>query len=1137
MTRFSLAFCILVACSWNAVGQTESKRNLVQELLAFPAPPPHSDESRASTGTARFRWDSPPPDDAPLEVLGLYWGQIDDSTKQTASQRTRERLVEACAAKPELTVSLLKLLPESPKVQDLIKQLYDENGQRFGDAWRDEVKNYLKLNSKYFREELVADAKAAADDHETGSVAHEDELRILARLDWKRAEPILEEFAQALMPRRAVLAKTLLFLHNSKKRNESGTLLDDLKKTVEDRKASGYSRDRAADALLSVAWPERDEWFLKLFSDPTLRQLHDGFYLRMPLVSKIGEDPDHWIPIVTKLVSSSDRAVHDNAVECLIHFQLGNARRDALTPLLPWLFDPKWSSASDRLRLIQSMERLDMRESVPGLIAVLNQPVDEAERAYAAESLTYFRDSRAAPELRKGMGSIGDTNYRRMFIAALIASGGMSDTEAASAVEEYVRMKNTPKGSETLENAEYSWPKVPLSVPISIGQYLAEREAPSEGVMSMLLSRAEGLVSSDSQISEMLRDVVHRWPSIVGDRDIARQIQSDSSFARSVAYALLRRDSFTKNCSDAIAAPTSLKGTPAGIFAVLSGDHQRESDILTGSDGIAIQALFAGARLVREPLPLDQVERIYDSGDTTLEQVSGAYLIAEDSPRARQIFHSRSKGLVIVGARQAGADPGHHSYSDFDTLENKLVELMSGDDAYDEALALLSAGYWGDGGQIVIGRRGNESMITYFDDSARRYRRRLGVEELKTLQEVIESEKVDDLGPLNQMVFDGMQFEYVHLTKNQGRRVFMNNPGSSDSGGSVYDRLCISFEKLLRHGPLTVEYPDLAKLPGFEVLIADRRFHVLSFWKEGNEERLRIYPGRNFGGEAVAYSSPGSTVAITQLPEIKGSMWVSIVKGALEASKQPATFPADDPMSVVPDKFQKDDEDRQLPGLWALTNGSTSTTYRAGEFQDKQGLWKFQAGKKPRFLTPDVFSPVISSDGKWAVVTKRGDSSKQASSVVRVNLNSGAIQAVDVPEAERVQAISYVSELQRFLVTRATEPDASSRGLAGPDKLEYWLLDAETGHATLTNDEVRPLTHIGARPLQSTGEPGEFWTAIPSENSGGTDIGRYEARSSRFTPLLHVPSLQFNSQSIWVDPGANAVFIVYKSHLLRLSLK
>ena len=143
MTRIALALWLLVLTPCNSTGQAVLKSDLVHELLAFPAPPPQNDQSRAQVAPARFSWSSPPPDDAPLEALGLYWGQINDSAKISASQKTRERLVEACVAKPEFTASLLKLLPQMPRVHDVIKRLYDENGQRLSEQWRDEVKKYL----------------------------------------------------------------------------------------------------------------------------------------------------------------------------------------------------------------------------------------------------------------------------------------------------------------------------------------------------------------------------------------------------------------------------------------------------------------------------------------------------------------------------------------------------------------------------------------------------------------------------------------------------------------------------------------------------------------------------------------------------------------------------------------------------------------------------------------------------------------------------------------------------------------------------------------------------------------------------------------------------------------------------------
>jgi len=363
----------------------------------------------------------------------------------------------------------------------------------------------------------------------------------------------------------------------------------------------------------------------------------------------------------------------------------------------------------------------------------------------------------------------------------------------------------------------------------------------------------------------------------------------------------------------------------------------------------------------------------------------------------------------------------------------------------------------------------------------------------------------------------------------------MNNPGLSDSGGSVYDRLCGVFYKLLRNAQLTVEYPDLAKLPGFEVVIADGRFDVLSYWKDGTEERLQIYPGQSRDSAALAYSNPGSAQVISRVPSAEQTMWVALSNGAIKAADRPAPFPSEDPHSVIPDKFQKDNADRQASGLWALTRGSA--TYRVGEFQEKQGLWKFQVGKKPKLIAGDVFSPIISSDGNWAVLTKSTNSPAHTVVAVRVNLRSGSILPVEIPEADSIQAISYVPEQQRFLIVRTKGPDTGSHQTVGPDKPEYWLVEAQTGHANVTNEEIRPFTHIGPRPLQSTSEPGTYWAAIPNATLNGTDFGRFDARSFRFTAVLRVPSLQFNSQAIWVDSAAKSIYITYRSHLLRVPLQ
>ena len=159
-----------------------------------------------------------------------------------------------------------------------------------------------------------------------------EELLALVRLDWSRAEPILQAHAAGDEPRRAAEARSILFEHAVKNKDaDKATLLQkQLQAAVADKRALPEVRDIACRGLMSVDWPGRDEWYLSLFSDATLQELHNDVYVMRPLSEPVKADPDKWIPVVTKLVGGKNRAAHDNAVACLIQFHLEDARKDAL---------------------------------------------------------------------------------------------------------------------------------------------------------------------------------------------------------------------------------------------------------------------------------------------------------------------------------------------------------------------------------------------------------------------------------------------------------------------------------------------------------------------------------------------------------------------------------------------------------------------------------------------------------------------------------------------------------------------------------------------------------------------------------------------------------------------------------------
>ena len=118
---------------------------------------------------------------------------------------------------------------------------------------------------------------------------------------------------------------------------------------------------------------------------------------------------------------------------------------------------------------------------------------------------------------------------------------------------------------------------------------------------------------------------------------------------------------------------------------------------------------------------------------------------------------------------------------------------------------MLSDGYWGSAGQIIVRVSGGSAEVTHSTDPARYYVRTLAPAELIGLREFVASSRIEDRGPLATAVSDGMQYEYVHITRSGGRRVFMNNPGLAGTGGSVYDQTCARFIRLLSGGEVRAE--------------------------------------------------------------------------------------------------------------------------------------------------------------------------------------------------------------------------------------------------------------------------------------------------------------------------------------------
>lgn len=352
---------LLCCCWWSTSVWAQSPRSdsseVIKQLLSMPAPIPRTTETPTLVSNRKERPESfyskenPPPEDAESEDLIEYWERWKHTQDRPQPSTTvQQRLIEACVDDFSKITDLLPLFESSEQSIAKVKELFDKapSDPEYEDE-RDDVREWLVLKSKYFLNELLARANKVKDNEEDGDIEDEESLEALAKLDWSSAEPLLRGLATTGGPRSSAFAIKLLYEHAISTNDTAGEekFRTELQTIVSDRSARGYARDLAIEILSLTKWSGRDDWYLSLFTDNSLIDLEDGVYGFSPLDTLVGLDPDKWIPIMTKMVGSTNRTIQQSAAACLVRYAKETPRRDAILPVLRWLSDPDWIQISD----------------------------------------------------------------------------------------------------------------------------------------------------------------------------------------------------------------------------------------------------------------------------------------------------------------------------------------------------------------------------------------------------------------------------------------------------------------------------------------------------------------------------------------------------------------------------------------------------------------------------------------------------------------------------------------------------------------------------------------------------------------------------------------------------------------------
>ena len=1070
-----------------------------------------------------------PADDAPLAELLAFWQsqqQIPDGPRP--SEKVAQRLLEAIEARPWLLNQLLDKLPVSDETAERLYRLYQQAPDD-DDGWKTGLQQWLRFNSRYFLAELLESVKQEGAEPGADTFA----LDALARLDWEKAKPLLlaqpeNPFAVAVLYKNAVRVGDAALAEKVRAQ---------LQAIVADREAAEM-RMFALQALVEGEWNGQAEWLAGLFADTSLtginpereeRRTHnrrvrgiDGsvFAVEEPdaqaenyLSTVLMSQHKKMLPLVQKLVGDRDRNVHNAAVDSLTRFLFSYRMfsqqdvAEAARALLPWLGNPAWADGPQREALIGALPDLKLPESASGMLWVLDNDEDESLRALAAETLGNLKFTAAAPAIRRALEREKNEELRQRLVTALMYCGGISDEEAAAAIEAFARKLVAPIGQAQIEALRNGEEAAPLPLQLSIGRILSDSEdiPCPEGLAARLFARVKALRKTQPNVAKQILNIVQGVPLPLAYQFLAERLGEGWLDVDALKLVLESADELRQHASSALFPLLAQGGHAAGVATVLLNDAALQTAVLQGKDAKAQLALLAAARYLRTALPVDLVAPLL--ADKALGAAAESYLIVEDSTPARRLVWARHPGeALILGEKYPLGFEGIYNPERLPGREKEAQRSLKAGVA--EEIYAFYSGVEDKPNVEILVRKGRAQLRLFTDPNVWRARE-LSNSELVELQTLAARPEVAELKPETPLGGYHAGFaEFVRLSRDGGYRVVLEGmkpapPALNDA--TLHEQLSELFYRLSKAGTYETHYAIEAKLPGVEVLFADETQHVYAVCQEGGA--TLVLAGAPFNQRMPVKEGPhwrlfkeGQLGSAVNAPEIF-SEWEQI-----DASFRflMLASPRGDDVSGLPLQFLR----RSLEMSKTL---STDT-------RPASGLGEFLTA----LSTPDQ---------KW-VVGIEFDQKRGERRLMRRNTQTGQqfeVRADKSDSHEPLMPLKYLEAANKMLLVRAEFLGAANTNAA------YYLLDPASGVLQPAKGEFRPLQDQSLRPLQPTGKPHEFWAVI-HENEQGSRVGRYDERAFTFTPVLDVPGLPLRSADVWVDEARGKVWLTYKGHLLRLPL-
>jgi hypothetical protein len=605
-------------------------------------------------------------------------------------------------------------------------------------------------------------------------------------------------------------------------------------------------------------------------------------------------------------------------------------------------------------------------------------------------------------------------------------------------------------------------------------------------------------------------------------------------------------------------------GSPAalGISACLLENANEYDAILNGENIESKTAMLGCARLIRANLPVPKVAESLKSPNKILATAAERYLIAEDSPAARQIVLAiHPNEALVLGARThfgtadsstamsayiaplfASVNPNlpatsYYIYSGYDTdlaaTEKKLQKEVK------ENQEVLGIYAYADNFVRIYKDR---AVFSWQEDKARYRERELEKSEFENLTNYLAAENVNELPPfLSDCEGDCESKELLMLGRQGGRRVFtLGEPKPKFFAG-----LETIFEEM-RQPPAKLHYWLEKSVSGLEILFEDENLSAEAVWKVGDDFRLLInnqIRRKEIDREIeLQEENDAELISEADADEDSYEKYEKLEQQRRKRREQREyenySWHKFDGSKLAGATVQPNAIEF-LPKLDGTTPRAENRAWKARtptfEFRsDSEGLYKISGGRVTKIREGYYDKPLVTANGRWLIATRYAE--EEGRQLVRINLQTNKEFVIKFEEHPLIESIAFLPSLNKVLLFGGNyneyggEEDEDYTEREG----EFFFLDADTGAIQKAKGEVRPLAQQTYRPLQLTGRPDEVWATIPDAAGDDTQIGVYNVKTLVFKPLVKIPQINFNSMQMWVDAGK--IYFVYEGHLLGLPL-